>query len=54
MNTDGWDDYSCAGYGGLNSTPAHAVGPNDPLLRRAIGANEAYVDYLRWLPKGLR
>jgi uncharacterized protein DUF6973 len=33
--------------------PPHAVGPNDPRLRRAIGANETYLKvkpYLRWLP----
>jgi hypothetical protein len=42
------------GYRYRYGSPAHAVGPNDPLLRRAIGANEAFVDYLRWLPKGLR
>ncbi|MGE0116806.1 MAG: hypothetical protein AB7S71_14800 [Dongiaceae bacterium] len=42
------------GYSYRYGSPAHAVGPNDPLLRRAIGANEAYVDYLPWLPKGLR
>ena len=38
------------GYRYRYGSPAHAVGPNDPLLRRAIGANEAYVDYLRWMP----
>lgn len=42
------------GYSYRYGNPVHAVGPNDPLLRRAIGANEAYVDYLRLLPKGLR
>lgn len=41
------------GYQYPYGLPPHAVGPNDPRLRRAIGANETYLKwqpYLRWLP----
>jgi len=41
------------GYSYPYGLRSHAVGPNDRRLRRAIGANETYLEwepYLRWLP----
>ncbi|MCI0429532.1 MAG: hypothetical protein L0210_03175 [Rhodospirillales bacterium] len=38
------------GYGYPFGLPYHAVGPNDPRLLRAIGANEAYLKWDRYLP----
>lgn len=45
--------YLADGYRYPYGLPSHAVGPNDPRLRRAIGAYETQLEwdpYLRWLP----
>jgi hypothetical protein len=45
--------YLADGYGYPYGSRSHATGSNDPRLRRAIGAYDAYLQwepYLRWLP----